>query len=89
MQPHPEPKKIDLEGAILQFLTAQQQTNAQTSQAIQKLEATTSQTIQKLEATTNQAIQRLEAQMGQMAKELSERKRGEFPITNNTQSKRT
>jgi hypothetical protein len=43
------------------------------------LEATTSQTIQKLEATTNQAIQRLEAQMGQMAKELSERKRGEFP----------
>lgn len=37
MQPHPEPKKIDLEGAILQFLTAQQQTNAQTSQAIQKL----------------------------------------------------
>jgi hypothetical protein len=41
-QPHPEPKKNDLEGAILQFLTAQQQTNAQTSQTIQKLEATTS-----------------------------------------------
>jgi hypothetical protein len=67
-QPQPELKKNDLEGAILQFLTAQQQTNAQTSQ-----------TIQKLEATTSQAIQRLEAQVGQMAKELSERKRGEFP----------
>jgi hypothetical protein len=37
------------------------------------------QTIQKLEATTNQAIQRLEAQVGQLAKDLSERKSGEFP----------
>ena len=53
MQPNPELKKTDLEEAILQFLTAQQQTNAQTSQ-----------TIQKLEATTSQAIQRLEAQVG-------------------------
>jgi len=39
-------------------LTEQQQTNAQTSQA----------------------IQRLETQVGQLAKELSERKRGEFPM---------
>ncbi|CAL9007230.1 unnamed protein product [Prunus brigantina] len=54
----------NLEGAILQFLTAQQQTNALTSQ-----------NIQKLEATTSQAIQRLEAQVGQLAKELSERKK--------------
>jgi hypothetical protein len=50
-------------------MTAQQQTNAQTSQAIQKLAATTS-----------QAIQRLETQVGQLAKELSERKRREFPL---------
>jgi hypothetical protein len=67
MQPNPEQKKNDLEGAILQFITAQQQTNAQTSLSIQKLEATISQT-----------IQRLETQVGQMAKEMSERKRGEF-----------
>jgi uncharacterized membrane protein YheB (UPF0754 family) len=33
-----------------------------------------------LEANTSQAIQRLEAQVGQLAKELSERKRGEFPM---------
>jgi hypothetical protein len=39
-------------------MTAQQQSNTQTSQA----------------------IQRLEAQVGQLAKELSERKRGEFPM---------
>jgi hypothetical protein len=32
-----------------------------------------------LEATTSQAIQRLETQVEQMAKEMSERKRGEFP----------
>jgi len=50
-------------------MTAQQQSNTQTSQAIQKLEATTS-----------QAIQRLETQVGQLAKELSERKRSEFPM---------
>jgi len=49
-------------------MTAQQQSNTQTSQAIRKLEATTS-----------QAIQRLETQVGQLAKELSERKRDEFP----------
>ncbi|KAH0992154.1 hypothetical protein GBA52_003637 [Prunus armeniaca] len=67
-QPNTDQKKNNLEGAILQFLTAQQQTNALTSQ-----------NIQKLEATTSQAIQRLEAQVGQLAKELSERKKGEFP----------
>jgi len=50
-------------------MTVQQQSNTQNSQAIQKLEATTS-----------QAIQRLETQVGQLAKELSERKRGEFPL---------
>jgi F0F1-type ATP synthase membrane subunit b/b' len=50
-------------------MTVQQQNNTQNSQAIQKLEATTS-----------QAIQRLETQVGQLATELSERKRGEFPI---------
>jgi hypothetical protein len=68
VQPNPEPKKNDLESALLQFMTAQQQSNTQTSQAIQKLEVTTS-----------QAIQRLETQVGQLAKELSERKMGEFP----------
>jgi hypothetical protein len=68
VQPNPEPKKNDLESVLLQFMTAQQQSNTQTSQAIQKLEATTS-----------QAIQRLETQVGQLAKELSERKMGEFP----------
>lgn len=67
-QPNNDQKKNNLEGALLQFLTAQQQTNALTSQ-----------NIQKLEATTSQAIQRLEAQVGQLAKELSERKKGEFP----------
>jgi hypothetical protein len=69
VQPNPEPKKNDLESALLQFMTAQQQSNTQTSQ-----------TIKKLEANTSQAIQRLEAQVGQLAKELSERKRGEFPM---------
>jgi TolA-binding protein len=68
VQPNPEPKKNDLESALLQFMTAQQQSNTQTSRAIQKLEATTS-----------QAIQRLETQVGQLAKELSDRKMGEFP----------
>jgi len=58
VQPNPEPKKNDLESALLQFMTAQQQSNTQTSQA----------------------IQRLETQVGQLAKELSERKRGEFPM---------
>jgi cell division protein FtsB len=56
--PNLEPKKNDLEDALLEFLTEQQQTNAQTSQA----------------------IQRLETQVRQLAKELSERKRGEFPM---------
>jgi hypothetical protein len=64
----PKQKKNDLEGAILQFITVQQQTNAQTNLSIQKLEATTS-----------QAIQRLETHVGQMAKEMSERKMSEFP----------
>jgi hypothetical protein len=69
VQPNLEPKKNELESALLQFMTAQQQSNTQTSQAIKKLEANTS-----------QAIQRLETQVGQLAKELSERKRGEFPM---------
>ena len=34
---------------------------------------------QQTNAKNDQAIQRLEAQMGQMARELSERKKGEFP----------
>jgi hypothetical protein len=58
VQPNLEPKKNDLEDALLDFLTEQQQTNAQASKA----------------------IQRLETQVGQLAKELSERKRGEFPM---------
>jgi hypothetical protein len=58
VQPNLEPKKNDLEDALLKFLTEHQQTNAQASQA----------------------IQRLETQVGQLAKELSERKRGEFPM---------
>jgi hypothetical protein len=58
VQPNPEPKKNDLEDALLKFLIEQQQTNAQISQA----------------------IQRLETQVGQLAKELSERKMGEFPM---------
>jgi hypothetical protein len=69
VQLNPEPKKNDLEIALLQFMIEQQQANAQTSQAIQKLEVTTS-----------QAIQILETQLGELAKELSERKRGEFPM---------
>jgi hypothetical protein len=56
VQPNLKPKKNDHEDALLEFLTEQQQTNAQTSQA----------------------IQRLETQVRQLAKELSERKRGEF-----------
>jgi hypothetical protein len=56
VQPNLEPKN-DLESVLLQFMTAQQQNNTQTSQA----------------------IQRLETQVGQLAKELSTRKRGEFP----------
>jgi len=35
---NPEPKKNDLEDALLKFLTEQQQTNAQISQSIQRLE---------------------------------------------------
>jgi hypothetical protein len=58
VQSNLEPKKNDLEDALLKFLTEQQQTNAQISQA----------------------IQRLETQMGQLAKELSKRKKGEFPM---------
>jgi len=58
VQPNPKPKKNDLESALLQYMTIQQQSNTQTSQA----------------------IQRLETQVGQLAKELSERKRGEFTI---------
>jgi hypothetical protein len=38
---------------------------------------------QKLEATTSQAIQRLKTQLGQLAKELSKRKMGEFPMEAN------
>jgi hypothetical protein len=53
-----EPKKNDLEDALLKFLTEKQQANAQISQA----------------------VQRLETQVGQLAKELSERKMGEFPM---------
>jgi hypothetical protein len=37
VQPNPEPKKNDLESALLQFMTAQQQSNTQTSQAIQNI----------------------------------------------------
>jgi len=58
VEPNPEPKKNDLEDALLKFLTEQQQTNAQIIQA----------------------VQRLETQVGQLAKELSERKMGEFPM---------
>jgi hypothetical protein len=47
-----------LEDALLKFLTEQQQTNAQTSQV----------------------IERLKTQVGQLAKELSEKKRDEFPM---------
>jgi len=61
VQPNPEPKKNDLEDALLKFLTEQQHTNAQVSQA----------------------IKRLETQVGQLAKELSERKRGESPMEAN------
>jgi hypothetical protein len=56
VEPNPKPKKN--EDALLKFLTEQQQTNAQISQA----------------------VQRLETQVGQLAKELSERKMGEFPM---------
>jgi hypothetical protein len=49
VQPNPKRKKNYLESALLQFMTAQQQSNTQTSQDIQKLEATTSQAIQRLE----------------------------------------
>jgi hypothetical protein len=58
VQPNLEPKKNDLEDALLEFLTEQQQTNVQTSQAIQILET----------------------QVGQLAKKLSKRKMGEFPM---------
>jgi hypothetical protein len=58
VQSNLEPKKNDLEDVLLEFLTEQQQSNAQTSQA----------------------IQRLETQVGQLAKELSERKKGKFPM---------
>jgi hypothetical protein len=40
VQPNPESKKNDLEGAILQFMTAQQQTKTQTSQANSKIRGT-------------------------------------------------
>ena len=33
----------------------------------------------QINTRTEQVIQRLEAQMGQMARELNERKKGEFP----------
>jgi hypothetical protein len=42
MQPNLEQKKNDLEGALFQFIIAQQQTNAQNSLSIEKLEATIS-----------------------------------------------
>jgi flagellar basal body-associated protein FliL len=38
VQPNLEPKKNDLKDALLEFLTKQQQANAQTSQVIQRLE---------------------------------------------------
>ncbi|XP_059446602.1 uncharacterized protein LOC132178165 [Corylus avellana] len=41
---------------MIQFVNAQQNTNAQTSQAIQKLEATTNQAIQRLEAQVVTAL---------------------------------
>ena len=56
---------------MIQFVNAQQNTNAQTNQAISELEA-----------TSNQAIQRLEVQVGQMAKELSKGERDEIPEPN-------
>jgi hypothetical protein len=48
VQPNLEPKKIDLEDALLEFLTEQQQTNAQTSQAIQILETQVGQLAKEL-----------------------------------------
>jgi regulator of protease activity HflC (stomatin/prohibitin superfamily) len=66
-----ELKKNDLKGGMIQFVNAQQNTNAQANQAIQELEA-----------TSNQAIQRLEVQVGQMAKELSKGERDKIPTPN-------
>jgi hypothetical protein len=48
VQPNLEPKKNDLEDALLEFLTEQQQTNAQTSQAIQRLETQVGQFVEEL-----------------------------------------
>jgi hypothetical protein len=48
VQPNPEPKKNDLEDALLEFFTKQQQTNSQTSKAIQRLETQVGQLAKEL-----------------------------------------
>jgi len=48
VQPNPKPKKNDLEDALLKFLTEQQQTNAQISQAIKRLETQVGQLAKEL-----------------------------------------
>ena len=72
-----ESKKSDLESIVFQLATSQQELMAEQRQF------KTNQ--RQVNAQTSQAMQKLEAQMGQMARELSERKQGEFPtqtITN-------
>jgi len=48
VQPNPKPKKNDLKSALLQFMTVQQQSNTQTSQAIQRLETQVGQLVKEL-----------------------------------------
>jgi small-conductance mechanosensitive channel len=48
VQPNPKPKKNDLEDALPKFLTEQQQTNAQISQAIKRLETQVGQLAKEL-----------------------------------------
>jgi hypothetical protein len=48
VQANPEPKKNDLEDALLEFFTKQQQTNSQTSKAIQRLETQVGQLAKEL-----------------------------------------
>jgi hypothetical protein len=48
VEPNPKPKKNDLESALLQYMTIQQQSNTQTSQAIQRLETQVGQLVKEL-----------------------------------------
>jgi hypothetical protein len=71
VQPVQESVKNELENFVLKLVTSQQEYLTEQRQFVNSQHQTN--------ARTEQSIQRLEAQIGQIARELSERKNGEFP----------